>query len=121
MISDNVCLRILDVDPDQELHHSFMGQALALADQASAEGEVPIGAVVVRGGVVIGRGLNRRERDGDPTAHAEMLAVREAAFALGSWRLEGCSIYVTLEPCAMCAGALVLARIERLHSELCPT
>ncbi len=90
-----------------------MGIALALAEQAAQNGDVPVGAVVVRGDDAIGRGFNRREADLDPTAHAEILAVREAARALGSWRLEGCRIYVTLEPCAMCAGALVLSRIDR--------
>lgn len=77
-------------------------------------GDVPVGAVVARGTEVLGRAGNERERRGDPTAHAEILALREAAEGLGTWRLDGCTAYVTLEPCAMCAGALVLARIERL-------
>lgn len=92
-----------------------MREALGLAERAAAEGEVPVGAVVVTGeGQLVGAGQNRRERDRDPTAHAEMFAIRAAASRLGSWRLAGCTLYVTLEPCAMCAGAAVLARIERL-------
>jgi tRNA(adenine34) deaminase len=77
-------------------------------------GDVPVGAVVARGTEVLGRAGNERERRGDPTAHAEILALRQAAERLGTWRLDGCTAYVTLEPCAMCAGAMVLARIERL-------
>ena len=88
--------------------------ALGLAVEASAAGDVPVGALVVRHGEVIGRGANRTVRDQDPTAHAEILAIREAAAALGSWRLEGCELFVTLEPCAMCAGAIVLARLDRV-------
>jgi len=76
--------------------------------------DVPVGAVVARGTEVLGRAGNERERRGDPTAHAEILALRQAAERLGTWRLDGCTAYVTLEPCAMCAGAMVLARIERL-------
>ena len=91
-----------------------MLQALAEARRAGEIGEVPIGAVVVRGGEVVGRGYNRREVDGDPLAHAELLAIREAASRLQGWRLEGCTMYVTLEPCAMCAGAVVLARVARV-------
>jgi tRNA(adenine34) deaminase len=91
-----------------------MEAALAEARAAAAIGEVPIGAVVVRAGEVVGRGYNRRETDGDPSAHAEILAIREAARTVGGWRLSGCTLYVTLEPCAMCAGALVASRIERL-------
>jgi tRNA(adenine34) deaminase len=91
-----------------------MQEALAEADAAAAHSDVPIGAVVVRNGTVIGRGHNRREVDQDPTAHAEVLALRQAAATLGRWRLDGCTLYVTLEPCTMCAGALVLARIDRL-------
>ena len=89
-------------------------EALAEARRAAGIGEVPIGAVVVRGGVVVGRGHNRREIDGDPLAHAEILAIRQAASVVGGWRLSGCTMYVTLEPCAMCAGALVNGRVERL-------
>jgi tRNA(adenine34) deaminase len=92
---------------------SIMQQALALAREAADLGEVPIGAVVVQQGQVIAGAHNRRELDQDPTAHAELLAIRQAAARLGSWRLVGCSVYVTLEPCAMCAGAMILARIER--------
>ena len=92
-----------------------MRQALALAALAADEGDVPVGAVVVdAAGVVIGTGRNTRERDADPTGHAEVVAMREAAAARGEWRLEGCTIVVTLEPCTMCAGALVAARVERL-------
>ena len=92
----------------------WMMEALAEARRAAGIGEVPIGAVVVRDGVVVGRGHNRREIDGDPLAHAEILAIRQAAGAVGGWRLAGCTMYVTLEPCAMCAGALVNGRVERL-------
>lgn len=92
------------------------GVRLALAEAAAAEaaGEVPVGAVIMWGEEVVGRGYNRTRQDGDPTAHAEMLAIRSAAAHLGDWRLEGCTVYVTLEPCAMCAGAMVLARVTRL-------
>jgi tRNA(adenine34) deaminase len=95
---------------DREL----MEVALDEARAAAAAGEVPVGAVVVRGGAIIARAANRTVRDQDPTAHAESLAVRAASAALGSWRLTGCTLYVTLEPCAMCAGALVLARVDRV-------
>ena len=91
-----------------------MGEALRTARRAPAHRDVPVGALVVKEGVVLSRGHNRREADGDPTAHAEVLAIRRAARKLGSWRLDGCTLYVTLEPCAMCAGAIVLARIPRL-------
>lgn len=90
----------------------FMDLALAEARAALAHGDVPIGAVVVHAGRVVGRGHNRREADRDPTAHAEIAALRGAAAALGRWRLSGCALYVTLEPCAMCAGAAVLARVD---------
>ena len=91
-----------------------MEEALALAEAAAAEGEIPVGAVVVdRDGKIIGRGRNRRE-SGDPLGHAELIAIGEAARAIGDWRLEGTTMVVTLEPCAMCAGALVNARVERL-------
>jgi tRNA(adenine34) deaminase len=93
---------------------SFMAEALAEARAAAAEGEVPIGAVVVADGRVVGRGRNARETRRDPTAHAEMLALQEAARALGRWRLSGATVYATLEPCPMCAGALVNARVDRL-------
>ena len=91
-----------------------MRAALAAARRALLHGDVPVGAVVVKDGVVISRGRNARERDSDPTAHAEILAIRKAAKKLGSWRLSGCTLYVTLEPCAMCAGAMVLSRLPRL-------
>jgi len=91
---------------------AFMAQALDAARAAIEHGDVPIGAVVVHDGIVIGTGHNARERDQDPTAHAELIALREAATSLGRWRLSGCALYVTLEPCAMCAGAAVLARID---------
>src|SRR6266699_6600388 len=91
-----------------------MDEAFALAEEAAAAGEIPIGAVVAdRDGRIIGRGRNRRE-EGDPLAHAEMLAIRQAAQAIGDWRLEGTTMVVTLEPCAMCAGALVNARVAKL-------
>lgn len=92
-----------------------MRRALEQAERAGAEGDVPVGAVALGpAGEVIGWGRNRRERTGDPTAHAELLALRMAAQSVGSWRLTGCTLVVTLEPCTMCAGALVLARIQRL-------
>src|SRR5262245_30762358 len=91
-----------------------MRLALEEALKALEHGDVPIGAVAVRDGQVIGRGHNCRERDQDPTAHAEMIAMREAAKVVGHWRLEGVTLYCTLEPCAMCAGAMVLARLPRL-------
>ena len=94
---------------------SFMDQALDLARTAAAAGEVPVGCVVVRNGEVIGRGANRTLTDRDPTAHAEILAIRQAAQALGSERLTDCDLYVTLEPCTMCAGAISFARIRRLY------
>jgi len=93
--------------------HARMGVALDEARSAAEAGEVPVGAVLVdRDGTVLARSGNRRERDGDPTAHAEVLALRAAAAALGRWRLDGCTLYVTLEPCAMCAAACVLARLD---------
>ncbi len=92
----------------------FMDIALTEASEAARLGEVPVGALVVRDGEVLGRAHNRREVDRDPLAHAELLALRQAARAVGGWRLVGCTLYVTLEPCAMCAGALVNSRIERL-------
>ena len=92
-----------------------MVRALELARAAEQAGEVPIGAVVARGGTIIGEGENRNRRDNDPTAHAEIVAIRAAAKALGDFRLSGCDLYVTLEPCAMCAGAISHARIDRLY------
>ena len=93
-------------------HETYMSLALALAREAYACGEVPVGAVVVGpDGAVIGRGRNRRQESGDATAHAEIEAIREACRTLGGWRLEGCTLFVTLEPCPMCAGAVINARI----------
>jgi tRNA(adenine34) deaminase len=92
----------------------FMREALDEAARALVTDDVPVGAVVVRDGVVVGRGHNRREADEDPTAHAEVVALRDAARAGGRWRLDGCALYVTQEPCPMCAGAIVNARIARL-------
>lgn len=92
----------------------WMQIALDEARAAQAHGDVPVGAVIVRGDEELARGHNRREVDGDPTAHAEIVAIRNAAARVGHWRLEGCTLFVTLEPCAMCAGALVNARVARL-------
>jgi len=94
--------------------HRWMGEALAEAAAAGDMGEVPIGAVIVRYGAVIGRGHNLRETDKDPTLHAEMIAIRDAARHLGGWRLSGSTLYVTIEPCPMCAGAILMARIDRV-------
>jgi len=91
-----------------------MQEALSLAREAARAGEVPVGAVALFEGRLVGRGRNRREEDRDPTAHAELLALQEAARHLGRWRLTGVTMVVTLEPCAMCAGAMVLGRIDRL-------
>ncbi len=92
----------------------WMQAALAEARQALEHEDVPVGAVAVRNGEIIGRGHNRREIDNDPTAHAEMIAIRQAAQVIGHWRLEEVTLYCTLEPCAMCAGAMVLARLPKL-------
>ena len=92
----------------------FMQAALDLAAEAACRGEVPVGAVVVKDGAIIGRGFNRPITTSDPTAHAEIVALREAAAALGNYRLTGCELYVTLEPCVMCVGAMVHARIARI-------
>lgn len=99
----------MDID-----HHRYMGYALEEAEKAFICREVPVGAIVVYEGIVIGRGFNRREFLQNPIAHAEMLAIEEASHVLKSWRLERTILYVTLEPCSMCAGAMVLARIEKL-------
>lgn len=99
---------------DHDHDRQWMGLAIEQAQEAAEIGEVPVGAVVVLEGRVIGRGHNRKELSNDPTAHAEILALREAAAAIHSWRLCDASLYVTLEPCPMCAGALVNARIQRL-------
>jgi tRNA(adenine34) deaminase len=97
-----------------ELDAAMMREALQLAAQAAEQGEVPVGAVVVRDGRIIGRGHNSPISSSDPTAHAEVRALRHAARTLGNYRLGGCALYVTLEPCAMCAGAILHARIDRL-------
>lgn len=93
-------------------HRDFMRRALELAQLASDMGEVPVGAVVVKDNKIIGEGYNRRETDGSATAHAEILAIEAACKTLGSWRLENCTMYVTLEPCAMCTGAIINSRIK---------
>ena len=92
----------------------WMREALTLAEEAATYGDVPVGAVVVRAGEIIARAANRTVRDQDPTGHAELLAIRDASRVVGDWRLTGCTLYVTLEPCAMCAGAIVLARLDRV-------
>ena len=96
------------------MHDTYMREALALALQAEASGEAPVGAVVVAGDEIVGRGRNSSISECDPTAHAEVLALRDAAWKLGNYRLEDAALYVTLEPCVMCAGALVTARIRTL-------
>jgi tRNA(adenine34) deaminase len=95
-------------------HEHWMREAIAEAHQAEAIAEVPIGAIIVYDGRIVGRGHNLRETSLDPTAHAEMIAIREASRNLGAWRLSGCTLYVTLEPCPMCAGAVVQSRIDRV-------
>lgn len=97
-----------------EFDQRFMNEALKEAEKAFADDEVPVGCVIVNEGVIIGRGYNRTESLQDPTAHAEILAITSASENLGSWRLSGCTVYCTIEPCAMCAGALMLARVKRL-------
>ena len=97
-----------------DLDHHWMGLALALAARAAGEGEVPVGAVLVRAGALIGEGWNRPIGAADPTAHAEIQALRDAAARLGNYRLPGSTLYVTLEPCVMCAGAIIHARVERV-------
>jgi tRNA(adenine34) deaminase len=99
---------------DPQLDERFMRLALQLAKAAGNAGDVPIGAVVVKEGEIIGKGANAREASGDPTAHAELVAMRDAARVLGTWRLLGTTLYTTLEPCPMCAGGLVAARVSRL-------
>lgn len=100
--------------PTRDFDAAMMREALSLAGEAAARGEVPVGAVVVSGGTILGRGLNCPISASDPTAHAEIRALREAAAALDNYRLTGCTLYVTLEPCAMCAGAIMHARISRV-------
>ncbi len=97
-----------------EIDEHYMAEALRQAVLALEDDEVPVGAIIVQGGQIIGRAHNQRERLGDPTAHAEMIAITQAAEHVGNWRLENCTMYVTLEPCTMCAGAIVLARLPRL-------
>ncbi len=92
--------------------NQFMRQALELAQRAADHNDVPVGCVIIKDGVVIASGENRREIDNDPTAHAEVVALRRAAAALGHWRLDGCTVFVTLEPCVMCAGAILNARVD---------
>ena len=96
-------------------HNDYMRRALELARQAAKHGDVPVGCVIVKDGQVIGEGRNRREERGDATAHAEMEAIRQACDRTGSWRLHGCTMYVTLEPCPMCAGGIINSRIEELR------
>jgi tRNA(adenine34) deaminase len=98
----------------EETDTRWMREALAEAAKAPAHGDVPVGAIAIQEGEIVGRGHNRREVDGDPTAHAEMIALREAAQAVGSWRLHEVTLYCTLEPCPMCAGAMVEAHLGRL-------
>lgn len=102
------------MNEELNMHEAYMQAAIEEAKKAALIGEVPIGAVVVRNGEIVGRGYNLRETGKDPTLHAEMIAIREASERLGGWRLIGCTLYVTLEPCPMCAGAIVQARIEQV-------
>ena len=96
-------------------HEEYMREALALAREAAAQGEVPVGCVIVRGGEIVGRGRNRREERQSTASHAEMEAIADANARLGTWRLDDCALYVTLEPCPMCAGAILNARIPRVY------
>lgn len=96
-------------------HEAYMRRALELAAQAAEQGDVPVGCVIVRDGEIVGEGRNRREENGDATAHAELEAIRDACRRLGSWRLHRCTMYVTLEPCPMCAGGILSARIPELY------
>jgi tRNA(adenine34) deaminase len=100
--------------PSRNSHSNWMKHALRLAENAFSEGEVPVGAIVVKEDRIIGRGYNQRERLNDPTAHAEIIAITAASGTLDDWRLEGCSLYVTKEPCSMCAGAVINSRISEL-------
>jgi tRNA(adenine34) deaminase len=112
-IYDRICL-IFPVEFSQERDVYWINQAFREAEKAFEEQEIPVGAVVVRNNRIVGRGYNMRERLNDPTAHAEILAITSAAATLNSWRLDDCTLYVTLEPCAMCAGAILNARIPRI-------
>lgn len=96
-------------------HEDYMRRAMELAAQAAQEGDVPVGCVIVKDGVVVGEGRNRREEHGDATAHAELEAIRDACERLGSWRLHDCTLYVTLEPCPMCAGGIINSRIHTVR------
>ncbi len=100
---------------EKKLHEKFMRAAIVQAKRAYANGDAPVGCVIVSGGRVIARSYNRRNRDSDATAHAELIAIKKACRKTGDFRLEGCSMYVTLEPCQMCAGALVQCRIDRVY------
>ena len=111
MIRSNRGSELIDAQSEDE---AMMRRALELAREAGALGEVPVGAVVARAGTIIAEAYNLRETASDPTAHAERLALERAGRATGHWRLDGCVLYVTLEPCAMCAGAIVLARLDRV-------
>ena len=104
----------IELTPEVSADVFWMSRALSQARAAAARAEVPVGAVIVRSGHVLGEGHNRTITDADPTAHAEVVAIRQAAAAVGDWRLIECTLYVTLEPCAMCAGAIVLSRIPRV-------
>ncbi|WP_397386303.1 tRNA adenosine(34) deaminase TadA [Paenibacillus sp. VCA1] len=104
----------VDESVDKAVHERWMKEAIAEAKRAEAIGEVPIGAVIIRGDEIIGRGYNLRETSQDATAHAEIVAIREASQAIGAWRLLDCRLYVTLEPCPMCAGAIVQSRIPQV-------
>ena len=96
-------------------HEAYMRRALELAAQAAEQGDVPVGCVIVRDGEIVGEGRNRREENGDATAHAELDAIRDACARTGSWRLHGCTLYVTLEPCPMCAGGIINARVDEIR------
>lgn len=96
-------------------HEAYMRRALELAAQAAEQGDVPVGCVIVRDGEIVGEGRNRREENGDATAHAELEAIRDACRRLGSWRLHRCTMYVTLEPCPMCAGGIINARVDTVR------
>ena len=96
-------------------HEEYMRRAMELASQAAKEGDVPVGCVIVKDGQIVGEGRNRREEHGDATAHAELEAIRDACERLGSWRLHGCTLYVTLEPCPMCAGGIINSRIDTVR------
>lgn len=96
-------------------HEEYMRRAMELAEQAADAGDVPVGCVIVRDGQIVGEGRNRREEHGDATAHAELEAIRDACEKLGSWRLHGCTMYVTLEPCPMCAGGIINSRIDTVR------